>query len=294
MKEGIVVKNMNGYFYVQTATGAIQECKVRGRLKQNRYSLLVGDKVDISEDNWIESIHPRTSSMLRPAVANIDQVILVVAAHNPDINELLLNKMLVMIEDADIPLTICINKWDLHDAETETLVEKYQRIGYQVLCASAETGYGIEKLRAALHGHITAFAGPSGVGKSSLLNSVEPNFSFQTGEVSHKIKRGRHTTRHASLYSLDAKSFIMDTPGFSSITFDDVTLERLTSLFPEFLLLEGNCKFSPCYHDKEPQCAVKVAVEDGRIELSRYEAYLVIRNEITDQKPNYNKAKKEK
>ena len=239
MITGIVVKNMNGYFYVQDDTSTIHECKVRGRLKQGRYSLLVGDRVTISEDGFVESIHERHNAMVRPAVANIDQVVLVVAAHEPDINELLLNKMLVMIEHADIPIVLCINKCDLMDSDTEAMVELYKSIGYDVLMTSTYDMTGIEDLRHVLQHKVTAFAGPSGVGKSSLLNAVDPKFAFQTGEVSDKIKRGKHTTRHASLYSLDADSFIMDTPGFSAIEFNDVSLERLPTLFPEFSQYDG-------------------------------------------------------
>ncbi|MDU5198416.1 MAG: ribosome small subunit-dependent GTPase A [Veillonella sp.] len=212
MITGIVVKNMNGYFYVQDDTGTIHECKVRGRLKQ---------------------------------------VVLVVAAHEPDINELLLNKMLVMIEHADIPIVLCINKCDLMDSETKAMVDLYKSIGYEVLMTSTYNMTGIDDLRHVLQHKVTAFAGPSGVGKSSLLNAVDPKFAFQTGEVSDKIKRGKHTTRHASLYSLDADSFIMDTPGFSAIEFNDVSLER------------------------------------GHIHQGRYDAYMSIRNDIESQRKRF-------
>lgn len=281
---GIVVKNMNGYFYVQDKSGAVHECKVRGKLKQNRYSLLVGDKVAFTAEGMIEKIEPRHNSLKRPAVANLDQVILVVAAKEPDINTLLLNKLLTMIEHADIPLVLCFNKWDLADERAEELVTLYRQVGYPVLTTSSVAGIGLERLRETLYGKLTAFAGPSGVGKSSLLNAVEPRFAFQTGKVSDKIKRGRHTTRHASLFSLDEASFIMDTPGFSAIDFTDVSPERLTSLYPEFLAKEGACKFSPCYHDKEPVCAIKEALAEGAIAPSRYEAYMAIRQEILEQR----------
>lgn len=284
MKQGIVVKNMNGYFYVQDGEGTVHECKVRGRLKKDRYSLLVGDEVTISDDGFIETIEERRNSLKRPAVANIDQVVLVVAAKEPDINELLLNRLIVMIEHADIPLVICVNKFDLHDQGTLELVKILEDIGYPVLCTSTYTGEGIEGLRHALGGKISAFAGPSGVGKSSLLNAIDPNFSFQTGEVSSKIKRGRHTTRHASLYSLDTHSFIMDTPGFSAIDHSEISLERLTSLYPEFLRYEDGCKFSPCFHDHEPICGVKAALAEGHIAPMRYDSYQLIRSEIEEQR----------
>jgi len=287
MITGIVVKNMNGYFYVQDDTSTIYECKVRGRLKQGRYSLLVGDRVTISADGFVESIHERHNAMVRPAVANIDQVVLVVAAHEPDINELLLNKMLVMIEHADIPIVLCINKCDLMDSDTEAMVELYKSIGYDVLMTSTYDMTGIEDLRHVLQHKVTAFAGPSGVGKSSLLNAVDPKFAFQTGEVSDKIKRGKHTTRHASLYSLDADSFIMDTPGFSAIEFNDVSLERLPTLFPEFSQYVDVCKFNPCYHEHEPICGIKDALEAGHIHQGRYDAYMSIRNDIESQRKRF-------
>lgn len=284
MNTGIVIKNVNGYFYVQDEAGTVHECKVRGRLKQTRYSLLVGDRVKYSPDGTIEEILPRHNQLKRPFVANLDQVILVVAAHEPDINELLLNKLLVMIEHADIPLILCINKWDLHTEDNEALVQLYKEAGYEVITASTYSGEGIEALKAQLSHKVSAFAGPSGVGKSSLLNAIEPKFQFQTGEVSDKIKRGRHTTRHASLYSIDEDSFIMDTPGFSALDFSDISEERLTSLYPEFQDYEEGCKFSPCYHEHEPICGVKEAVDNGDIAKSRYESYLTIREEIKSQR----------
>ncbi|MDY3983016.1 MAG: ribosome small subunit-dependent GTPase A [Veillonellaceae bacterium] len=283
MKEGIVVKNMNGYFYVQDQEGGLHECKVRGRLKQKRYSLLVGDKVVYGEDGFVESILPRYSELYRPAVANINQVILVVAAHMPDINTLLLDRLCVSIEDKDLPFLICINKYDLADERTKEVEVIYKQAGYEVLYTSTYTGQGLSELKERLKHKITAFAGPSGVGKSSLLNAVEPAFNFQTGQVSDKIKRGRHTTRHASLYALGADSFIMDTPGFSSLDMSHISLERLPTLFPEILAREGHCKYNPCYHDKEPVCAIKEAVASGAIHPSRYANYLQLRQEIQEQ-----------
>ncbi|WP_251422126.1 ribosome small subunit-dependent GTPase A [Veillonella agrestimuris] len=287
MNTGIVIKNMNGYFYVQDGDGIVHECKVRGRLKKDKYSLLVGDYVEFSDENLIESILERHNSMVRPAVANIDQVVLVVAAHDPDINILLLDKMLVMIEHADIPIVLCINKYDLADDKTHEILELYQSVGYTVITTSAYMNTDIDKLRHVLSGKVTAFAGPSGVGKSSLLNAVDPKFSFQTGGISEKIKRGRHTTRHASLFSLDAHSFIMDTPGFSAIEFNDVSLERLPTLFPEFGDYVSDCKFSPCYHDHEPVCGVKTGIESGLIRESRYQSYMSIREEIKNQRKRF-------
>ena len=287
MNSGIVIKNVNGYFYVQDEVCTVHECKVRGRIKKNKYSLLVGDRVEISDDGFVETILPRKNSMIRPAVANIDQVVLVVAAHEPDINLLLLNKMLVMIEHADIPIVLCINKCDLADSEIDELVALYQSIGYTVITTSVYANLGITTLKEILSHKVTAFAGPSGVGKSSLLNAVDSKFAFQTGEVSDKIKRGKHTTRHASLFSLDDDSFIMDTPGFSAIEFSDISLERLPTLFPEFNNYVENCKFSPCYHEHEPVCGVKEAINSNCITPSRYAAYMSIRKDIQSQRKRF-------
>ena len=284
MEQGVVIKNMNGYFYVQTPNGDVHECKVRGRLKKDRYSLLVGDTVTITDDGWIDGIEERRNSLRRPAIANIDQVMVVVAAREPDIHPLLLDRLLVMVHHSGIPPILVINKYDLHTEDTLALQQVYERIGYKVICTSTYTGEGIEELRQALHGHISAFAGPSGVGKSSLLNAVDPNFAFQTGAVSDKIKRGRHTTRHASLYSLDESSFIMDTPGFSALEHTGMTLDDLIYAFPEFRDYDGGCKFSPCSHSHEPVCSVKEALESGHISQQRYQSYLTIKSEIEDQR----------
>lgn len=284
MKQGVVIKNMNGYFYVQTPSGDVHECKVRGRLKKERYSLLVGDTVHITDDGWIDSIEERRNSLRRPAIANIDQVIVVVAAREPDIHPLLLDRLLVMIHHSHIPPVLVINKYDLHTEDTMKLKSIYENIGYTVLCTSTYTGEGIDELRHVLHGKISTFAGPSGVGKSSLLNAVDPNFAFQTGAVSDKIKRGRHTTRHASLYSLDESSFIMDTPGFSALEHTGMTVEELVHTFPEFGDHDRGCKFSPCSHSHEPICSVKDALANGQISEQRYQSYLTIKSELEDQR----------
>ncbi len=285
---GTVLKNENGYFKVQNSEGKQFTCKVRGRLKQSRYRLLVGDTVTFVDtgdgEGAIEQILPRKNSLHRPYVANIDQVIVTVAAHDPDINLLLLDKLLVMIENEEIPICLCINKWDIHDDASKHIARLYESIGYDVICTSTYTGDGIDVLRQRLMHKTTAFAGPSGAGKSSLLNAVEPAFSFQTGAVSHKIKRGRHTTRHASLFPIDEDTFIMDTPGFSAITFDQIAKIRLPSLFPEFQNYIEHCKFNTCLHTHEPICGIKAAAEVGKISNTRYDNYVTILNEINTKR----------
>lgn len=281
---GIVIKNENGYFLVQTKPNEIFQCKVRGRLKKERYSLLVGDYVLITPINeregHIEEILPRKNSLKRPYVANIDQVVLVVAAHNPDINALLLDKLLVMIAHANIPVILCVNKWDLADDTTEQLVKIYENIGYKVVKTSSYDANSVRALNQLLDGKITAFAGPSGVGKSSLLNVMYPDFQLQTGSVSEKIKRGRHTTRHASLHALRDNTYLMDTPGFSAISFDHISKEELALCFPEFTSYEEACKFQPCSHTHEPICGVKEAIANQDIADSRYTSYINILEEI--------------
>ena len=244
----------------------------------------MGDTVSITDDGWIDSIEERRNSLRRPAIANIDQVIVVVAAREPDIHPLLLDRLLVMIHHSHIHPILVINKYDLHTEDTVKLKSIYENIGYTVLCTSTYTGEGIDELRHVLHGKISAFAGPSGVGKSSLLNAVDPNFAFQTGAVSDKIKRGRHTTRHASLYSLDESSFIMDTPGFSALDHTGMDVEELVHTFPEFGDHDGGCKFSPCSHSHEPICSVKDALANGQISEQRYQSYLTIKSELEDQR----------
>ncbi len=284
MERGIIIKNENGYYQVQNESGQIFQCRVRGRIKKERYSLLVGDKVQFTaisnKEGTIETIEERHNFLIRPAVANLDQVVLVMAAHNPDINEQLLNKLLVAIENKQIPIVLCINKWDLKDEYSEDVKQLYEQVGYTVLTASAEKKQGIDDLRRALEGKVTAFAGPSGVGKSSLLNAIEPNFAFQTGDLSSKIKRGRHTTRHASLYSLNTHSFIMDTPGFSAIDISNIKPASLGYCFPEFISHMKDCRFNSCIHEHEPVCGIKKAVEMNLINKNRYNSYLSILVEI--------------
>lgn len=291
MLSGIVVKAYNSYYYIQSG-GKIVTCNLRGRFKKERFSLIVGDEVSYTltgpDKGVIEDILPRRTMLKRPMVANVDQVVLTFAAVNPDINPLLVDRFLVIAELSELEIILCINKIDLADMSTvAALAERYEEIGYKVLTVAAKSGVGIDKLHTYLHDKITVFAGPSGAGKSTLLNAIQPGLELTTGEVSHKIGRGKHTTRFAELLPLDGGGFVVDTPGFSFTEFADIEEAHLMDYFPEISQIAPNCKFSTCLHNKEPQCAVKQSVHEGRIHPERYQSYLEILTEIRESKKGY-------
>lgn len=291
MLSGIVIKTYNSFYYVQTAENVIM-CTLRGRFKKERFSLLVGDQVEYEMagvgKGIIEKILPRRSMLRRPMIANIDQVILTFAAVSPNINTILVDRFLVSAEMSDLEIVLCINKIDLADTEElEKLVQHYRGIGYQVVTVSAKAGIGISELRNMLHDKISVFAGPSGAGKSTILNNIETGLTLVTGELSEKIGRGKHTTRFAELLPLSGGGFVVDTPGFSFTEFNDVTPHDLMHSFPEISALVSECKFNTCIHSREPKCAVKQAVEDGRIHELRYQSYLTILDEINANKKGF-------
>lgn len=283
---GTVIRTTSGFYYVQGPSRPVP-CKLRGRMKQTRYSVCVGDRVSyvVAADGsgTIEEVLERESFLKRPEVANVDQAILTFSAGQPQIDFGLLDRFLVMAEDSAIDPVICINKIDLADPEElEPSLSVYERIGYPVVRVSARTGTGIPALKDLLYGRVSVFAGPSGVGKSSLLNAVEPGLQLVTGELSRKIGRGRHTTRCAELLPLSGGGFVVDTPGFSLTEFVAFAPEELRFLYREFRDLLPECRFSSCLHLREPQCAVKQAVHDGRIAPWRYSSYLQLLNELMD------------
>lgn len=285
---GVVIKTYNGYYYVQLNENVIM-CTVRGRLKKERFTLLVGDEVDfaITGDGKgvIEQILPRHTLLERPMVANIDQVIVTFAAANPDISTTLIDRFLILTEMSQLPTVLCINKIDLANTSfIDPLIERYRKIGYPVLPLSAHTGTGVDELRQLLHNKITVFSGPSGAGKSTILNTLVPGYKLQTGELSEKIGRGKHTTRFAQLLAIPAGGFVVDTPGFSFTEFTNLDRSEVSHYFREFSSHSAHCRFSTCLHLKEPQCAVKKAVQNSLIDPERYRSYTEVMTEIMEKK----------
>ncbi|WP_303841993.1 ribosome small subunit-dependent GTPase A [Selenomonas ruminantium] len=296
LEEGRVIKAYNSFFYVQTENELVS-CKLRGKFKKTRKSqgVVPGDKVLIARlsdgTGVVEEQLPRDSLLRRPAVANVTQVILTFAAAQPDLHPLLLNRFLVLAEWSGLKnILICVNKTDLYRGDRAAFLQLYEQAGYRVLRVSAKENLGIAELRQVLSGETTVFAGPSGVGKSSLLNALDANLSLATGQVSDKIKRGRHTTRVAELLPYE-QGFIVDTPGFSAMELGEIPLAELANFFPEFRPCLGQCRFAPCSHTHEPDCGIKAAWEAGEISQERYEAYQTIYKEI--QEAQQMKRKKE-
>lgn len=283
--DGIIVKGIGGFYYVKTGEGLI-ETRARGLFREENITPLIGDKVRIrisDEDNsgYIEEIYERKSQLIRPPVANITQAIIVMSVKKPDINTWLLDKFLIMAEHQKLDIIICFNKLDLSEKEVLTLQETYNLAGYKVIITSSKQGTGIDELKEALKGHVTVFAGPSGVGKSSLLNMLNDEFNRETGEISSKSKRGKHTTRSVELLQLGEDTFVLDTPGFSSLDISFIEdASQIREYFREINKYGANCRFLSCLHDKEPDCAVKENVEKGLIHPDRYNNYLLILEEI--------------
>lgn len=286
MLEGVIVKGIGGFYYVDTHKG-VYECRARGIFREEKITPMIGDKVSIrlsQEDNtgYIENIHDRKSQLLRPAVANITTVIIVMSIKKPTLNYWLLDRFLIMAEHENLNIHICINKIDLDDDNKASLIdETYDKAGYQVIKTSTKTGEGIKELKMTLKDNITVFAGPSGVGKSSLLNQIQPNLNLKTGVVSKKTTHGKHTTRHVELIDLDSHGYVVDSPGFSSLDIDFIESEvELGQYFREINEYSHKCKFTGCLHDKEPGCEIKDQVEKGNISSIRYENYLQFLEEI--------------
>ena len=287
-----VIKMYNGFYYLQVAgQEELLSCRLRGRIKRNKGAVVTGDYVEYQmlEDGTgvIERCLPRRTLLKRPAVANIDQVLITFAARQPDLNQLLLNRFLVLAEWSGIPeIVICINKCDLLEEKVDFL-QDYVQAGYKLLMVSAQEGQGIQELKNLLTGRVTVFAGPSGVGKSSLLNAVDSNLELATGKISDKIKRGKHTTRAACLLPLPEGGTVVDTPGFSAAELENIDKAQLAHYFPEFRPYIEKWYYNTCTHSHEPDCAVKEAVAAGAICQARYEAYLNILQTINERKKAY-------
>lgn len=286
MKTGVIVKGIGGFYYVNIED-TIYECRARGKFRKENITPLVGDRVDIeineeSKQGYVLNIHKRKNEMIRPAIANIDQVVMVFAAKRPDINMTLLQRFLIYAEYVGLNIVVCINKIDLDESQDyKAVVHMLKTIPYLVIETSTKQLTGIDELKAALKDKITVIAGPSGAGKSSLLNLVQSGLQLKTGDLSKKIDRGTHTTRHSELIKLEIGGMVADTPGFTSLEFNSIEADKLQLLFPEFLKY-SICKFSHCHHYKEPQCGVKEAVAEDKISKLRYEYYISMLEEIKD------------
>ena len=289
--QGKIIKGIAGFYYVNVVESGVYECKAKGVFRKEKIKPLVGDNVRIEildeehkTGNSVE-IFPRKNELIRPAVANIDQALVVFAVTKPAPHFNLLDRFLAMMERKEIPVVLCFNKKDIATSpEIAELEAIYEKCGYPIVFTSALEQENIEEIRRLLLKKTTAIAGPSGVGKSSLINLLQNQVQMETGTISRKIERGKHTTRHSELIAVDADSYIMDTPGFSSLYVNDFEKEELKYYFREFASYEGQCRFQGCDHVHEPGCAVKEALEEGKIHPIRYKNYLEMYTELKEKK----------
>jgi ribosome biogenesis GTPase len=301
MPEGLIVKALSGYYYVMPDDDheAIVQCRARGLFRKKEISPLVGDRVLFErsdhDEGTVTEIQPRSSELLRPPIANVDQAVLVFAITEPSLNVQLLDKFLVHIEYTGIDAVLCFSKSDLLEQDqgleiagqnVQGILDMYENIGYPVVLTSTRKSEGIDQLKVHLKDRISVFAGQSGVGKSSLLNTILPNLNLETAEISIKLGRGKHTTRHVELISIKGQGWVADTPGFSQLDFLDMELEDLSRCFKEFRELSEQCKFRGCSHQHEPKCKVLAAVEQGDIAASRYKNYIFFLEELKEKRRN--------
>ena len=289
--QGKIIKGIAGFYYIYAEDGNIYECKAKGIFRKDNFKPLVGDNVEITvlneeeKEGSVTSILPRRNSLIRPAVANVDQAFLIFAMENPKPNFLLLDRFLIMMKQQEIPAVICFNKKDVGEKEEmEKLYEIYTGCGYRVVLSSTYEGEGMDKIHEILKGKTTVVAGPSGVGKSSITNCMQGEVQMETGEISKKLKRGKHTTRHSQVIPVEKNTFLVDTPGFSSLYLTDMKEEELRDYFPEFAMYEPQCRFQGCMHIHEPGCAVKEALSEGKISQQRYDNYLALYEELKEKR----------
>lgn len=289
--QGKIVKGISGFYYVHIAESGIYECKAKGIFRNQNVKPLVGDNVEIAildekeKLGNIEKILPRSNALIRPAVANIDQALVIFAAAKPQPNFNLLDRFLIMMEYQEVPVTICFNKTDLvTDEELHAFADIYRACGYSVVYTSAKEQEGLSQLLELLEGKTTAVAGPSGVGKSSLINCLQEGRQMETGAISRKIERGKHTTRHSEIIPIHGNTYIMDTPGFSTLNIPGFEKEDLQQYYREFAQYESYCRFQGCSHIGEPDCGIKDALAEGKISSLRYENYKLLYEELKQVK----------
>lgn len=289
--QGKIIKGIAGFYYVYTEEYGVLECKAKGIFRKDNIKPLVGDDVDVellSEEELtgnITEILPRKNQLIRPAVANIDQALVIFSITHPEPNLNLLDRFLLMMETQELPVIICFSKQDIASDEQQAELQRiYDNIGYKVMFISAKEEQGVEEVMSVLRGRTTTVAGPSGVGKSTLINCICPEALMKTGDISRKIERGKHTTRHSELFHVCKDTFIMDTPGFSSLGIFDIEKDELKDYYPEFVKVENECRFRGCVHMEEPDCAVKAAAQQGRISNERYENYRLLYTELKNKK----------
>ena len=300
--QGKIIKGIAGFYYIETHDEKIYECKAKGVFRKDNLKPLVGDNVEIDiidEENKkgnITDILPRKNQLLRPPVANVDQAVILFAIVKPDPNYNLLDRFLIMMRQQNLPVIICFNKQDIAtEEEQKELYDAYEKCGYTVLFISVKEEKGLDELKELLRGKTTTLAGPSGVGKSSLLNRLVPDALMQTGELSRKIDRGKNTTRHSELFYVselsegDEETYLFDTPGFTSLNVNNVTTDNIMQFYPEFEEFEPECRFGGCSHIAEPDCGVKNALEEGKISAVRYANYKMIYEELKNARPDYSK-----
>ena len=289
--EGKIIRGIAGFYYVYVSGIGVLECKAKGIFRKNNVKPLVGDFVEVTlldeekKKGNIEQILKRKNELIRPAVANIDQAMVIFAIKKPAPNLNLLDRFLIMMQQKEIPCILVFNKNDLSEQEEkDRLYHAYKDSGCEILFVSAKQEMGIEAIKEKLHGKTTTVAGPSGVGKSSIINQLQSHINMETGDLSEKIERGKHTTRHTEFIPIGENTFILDTPGFSSLAIFDIEKEELEQFYPEFAPYREECRFHGCSHTHEPGCSVKEALEQGRISVERYENYKQMYEELKNKK----------